>query len=424
MKVTLVNTHDIIGGAERCSYNLTLQLRRLDDDARLIVGGKRGDDSFVRQIAYGGIDWRLRHVVHNYLGWTDTTIVAPIRGCHQWPELRDADVYSIHNMHGAYWNFWTLPILTRRAPVFLTLHDEWLLTGDCAYTYDCQRWQDQCGKCPQASVPNPDERVCIGGADATRFNLRLKRAAMKVSDTTSLAVVAPTRWLLDQASKAPHLAGIPRHHVPYGVDLQIFRPQDKSECRRTLGLPMDHTLLMAPASNIHDPRKNFGALRQELTNASWPKDCTVVVAGRTNDATRASFEGLPVRFLGYLARPAEMTRAISACDATLVLSKADNLPYVGLESLACGRPVIGSRAGGIPEMINQGETGWIWDAQIGELSSLAASIASFAPTESAAREKAARHSAEQNFDVAREAQAYRRLFQAAIERRQQSSGHQ
>lgn len=420
MKIAIVNTHDIIGGAERCSYNLVTQLRQGGDDARLIVGGKRGTDSFVRQIDYGGIDWRLRGLVHNRLGWTDTTLMAPIRGCYTWPELRHADVVNIHNMHGAYWNFWTLPILSRRTPLILTLHDEWLLTGDCAYTYGCTKWKQQCGACPQASAGNPDHRACIGGADATRFNLGLKRKALDLCSADSIEIVAPSQWLLDRAAMAPHLARFPKRRIRYGVDLETFQPIDKYESRAALSLPTDETLLFAPAAHANDPRKNLSVLRESMRLPEWPRRCRVVVAGRADATLRRDFEDLPLTWLGYLKAPVEMARAISACDATLLVSKADNLPYTGLESLACGRPLIGAEVGGISEMIEPETTGWSWQLGADELAGHVARLASLGDAERLTMQRAARAAAEHRFDVRREADNYKALFTEAVTRRQRA----
>ena len=60
MRITYVNTHDLVGGAERCSYDLARETAILGDEVELIVGRKLGDDPFVRQLRYGPLDWRAR----------------------------------------------------------------------------------------------------------------------------------------------------------------------------------------------------------------------------------------------------------------------------------------------------------------------------------------------------------------------------
>lgn len=65
-----------------------------------------------------------------------------------------------------------------------------------------------------------------------------------------------------------------------------------------------------------------------------------------------------VTFLGR--RDAEaVERIVSACDALVLPSSMEGLPYVILEAMACGKPVVSTRAYGIPEAVVDGETGFL-----------------------------------------------------------------
>jgi glycosyltransferase involved in cell wall biosynthesis len=359
MRITLANTHDLIGGAERCSYDLARVLHEGGDHVELIVGRKLGDDPFIRQMAYHPADWKLRAFTRERFGLTDTTIAAPLYGCWTLPSLRRADVYNVHNMHGGYWNFWTLPVLSRRAPLVLTLHDEWLLTGDCAYSYDCERWRQSCGSCPQAALPDPVDRVCIGGRDATRLNLRLKRAMFRSLPRDRIEIVTPSRWLCDRVGESPHLSRFRRRVIPNGIDLEQFRPHDPGAARRALGLPAKSFLVLVSAANPFDRRKNLGLALDAARAPAWPADARLVVAGRTTDELERELLDDPRCIpVGYVSGREELARVISACDLTLIPSRAENLPYAGLEAQACGCPVLGAAVGGIPETFSEDETGW------------------------------------------------------------------
>ncbi len=358
MRITLVNTHDVVGGAERCSHDLAIQLDALGHEASLIVGRKLGDDHFTRQMQYPGFDWRLRAFVHLKLGLTETTLTAPMRAVRRWPEFTQADVVNLHNLHGAYWNLWTLPRLSRRVPVALTLHDTWFLTGDCAYTYDCERWLNGCGRCPQAKSADPLDRVCIGGGDLTRVNLKIKRLATRLTRKERFALICPSRWIQEQAARSPHLRNVRSTHIEYGMDLHLYQPGDKRNARRLLGLPEDGRYVFASAANLHDRRKNFALIERVLRSGDWPKGLTLLCAGDLNEVERARLEGLPIRMLGFLSDRRAIAQAINACDAGIVVSLADNLPYSALELVACGRPVICSRAGGLPEIVDGDHMGW------------------------------------------------------------------
>ncbi len=362
MQITLVNTHDLVGGAERCSYDLAQHFLASGDSVQLMVGGKFGDDPFVNQLAYRTFDWKLRSFVYGRLGLTDTTIVAPIVASLRDPFLRSSEVVNVHNMHGSYWNFWTIPILARRSKVVITLHDEWLMTGDCAYTYSCERWKQSCGDCPQAREPVPEDRVCIGGGDLTWLNLKLKRAMFRLVPSDRLELVTPSRWLLDRIAKVPHLARFPRRVIPNGVALDTYRPLDRQSARASLDLPREGFLVLCLAANLYDRRKNLGLVLEALRSPSWPARAKLVIAGRTTEALEAELGEDPrCILLGYLEDRERVALVTSACDLMVVSSRADNLPYTALEAQACGTPVLGARVGGILETFRDGETGWSFE---------------------------------------------------------------
>lgn len=356
-KVTIVNTHDLVGGAERASYDLALGLHRRGVDARLYVAGQYGFDAFTRRFHYRAFDYRPRAAAAKYLGLTDTTLWEPLRACLRYRDFREADVVNIHNMHGGYWNFWSLPVLAKSVPIVLTLHDEWFITGDCAYTYDCERWLNGCGRCPQHSGALSSNRYALGGRDATRLNLVLKKAAAACVPVDRMVIVAPSRWLLSQAERSQTLSRFRQQRIVYGLDLEQYRPRSRLDCARKLGLPLDKRLAFCAASSLGDPRKRYDQLIELARGGHLSPDLVLVCAGR--EGGQVFEEGLPIRYLGFLSGRDDMVEAISACHFSIVLSRADNLPYVSLESLACGRPVLGSAVGGIPEMVVDGETGWL-----------------------------------------------------------------
>lgn len=414
MKITFINTHDLIGGAERCSYSLASELFKTEEKVDLIVGRKIGTDPFVKQLRYRYFDWKFRIFAVTVLGLTETTIMAPLYYSFIWPELINADLFSVHNMHGGYWNFWTLPILAKRAPIVLTLHDEWFLTGDCAYSYDCNRWLlNRCGNCPQASIPDRTSRYSIGGRDTTKFNLLLKHFCMSMVPASRLMVVTPSRWLFHKAKKVKHLRKFEFFHIENGIDLSTYRPLDKMQSRRELKLPVDKKLIFSALVDYHDRRKNFQFISEALQNGDWPENTYLVCAGRISDDKKAKFAGLPVIFLGFLESHEVMAKALSACDVSLLISKADNLPYTGLESLACGCPVIGSDVGGIPEIITHGVTGFILP-KVSSSNDLIGAIHSVLQMPAEKYEELcrnARSDATKRFGMSRFVGKYRQLFQ-------------
>lgn len=416
MRITLLNTHDLVGGAERCSYDLARLAHASGDDVELIVGRKLGADPFVREILYRPVDWRLRQLAHERFGLTEAFIPAPLQACRSVAHLRSADVFNVHNLHGAYWNFWTLPILASRAPLVLTLHDEWLLTGDCAYTYDCNRWKRHCGSCPQALQRAPEDRVCIGGGDATWFNLKLKRSMLATLRKRRVTLVTPSDWLARRIAEAPGLRRFPTRVIPYGVDLEVYRPLDRAACRAEFGLPKDGFAVFVPAVNLFDQRKNASLLLEAAARPDWPKNAFLVLAGHADRSFENRVADLPHFMLDYLNGPQAMAKAFGASDLVVVPSLADNLPYVALEAQACGRPVLASTAGGIPETIEPEVSGWLFDPARGA-GDLACRIAKLETQERSFHDRfkrAARARAERSFGLNSFASSYRSLFEELV----------
>lgn len=353
MRLCLVNTTDLIGGAERCSFDLHTGLRRRGHDSTLVVGRMLSDDPHTIPCHYPAWDWMPRAALHAYLGLTDTALVTPLRLSLLHPAFRSAAVVNIHNMHGNYWNFWTVPLLARRRPVVLTLHDEWLYTGDCVYAYGCDRWKQGCGRCPQMRLKfRPD----LGGRDCTRVNLGLKRAALRRANPGRVAVVSPSRWLAGRARDSV-LGRFPIHVIPNGIHLQDFQPRPRGDARGRLNIPSGALCFLMLANNLDDPRKGMPLLDQMLRRHALPAGARLLLAGKGAEAVAAKFPGLPLHSLGYLKGAGQLSDAYSAADALLLLSSADNLPYAGIEATTCACPVIALNAGGIGEIIEDGVNG-------------------------------------------------------------------
>ena len=418
-RICFVNTHDTVGGAERCSFDLMTGLRARGQEVALVVGRKFSNDPDVFQCVYPQWDWRPMAFLNNRVGLTDTTLFTPLRMLTS-TAFRCADVVNIHNMHGKYWNFWTLPLEATRKPVVLTLHDEWFLTGDCAYTYRCERWLDHCGSCPQFAWTI---RPALGGRDLTAVNLWLKRAAASLTSAERLTIVTPSEWLAGQVRRAPHLRRFRQITIPNGIDTQVFRPRDKAAAKAKFGVPSDKFCFLFFAHNLDDPRKGGPRLERTLAEHGLPENSILLLAGKGGEAIAAKFPDLPIRLLGYLDSRDDVATCLSGADCLLLLAAADNLPYAGIEAIACGCGVLALDVGGIREIVEPGRSGWLLpaDADAGQLASEMSQLARSPAAERQRLGGAARDLAVERFSMDRFLQRYEALFQEEHEKHLRSS---
>ncbi|MCU0838797.1 MAG: glycosyltransferase, partial [Rhodospirillales bacterium] len=256
------------------------------------------------------------------------------------------DLIHAHNLHGGFFDLRCLGALSRRLPFVLTLHDEWLFTGHCAYTATCQRWLTGCGACPDLGIYPAISR------DGTARNWRIKAATYRQSQ---LFVATPSRWLMAEAQRSMLAAGIAAARViPNGVDLDLFRPHDRRAARRRLGLAEDRPLLLAVANRIRSNRfKDWGTLQRAMTEiARLRPDHEILFIGLGDEAPDEKIGPVTIRFVPFEPVPETIALYYQAADLYLHAAKSENFPTTVLEALACGTPVVATAVGGIPEQID------------------------------------------------------------------------
>ena len=169
-----------------------------------------------------------------------------------------------------------------------------------------------------------------------------------------LRVVSPSRWLRGRLENQ-ELRRFELKTIPYGIDLERFRPIP--EARERLGLSPDTLLVLhiaaSEGSGQFSERKGLRYLVAAFQSHVIPRVPGAVLAVAGED----SVPNHPwVRPLGKVAQ-GDLPVWLSAADIFVSATLADNLPYTILEAMGCGRPVIASAIGGVPEQVIDGENG-------------------------------------------------------------------
>lgn len=231
-------------------------------------------------------------------------------------------------------------------------------------------------------------------------------------------IVAPSRWLAEEARRSPLFGARDVHVIPNPVDTALFHPQDRAEARARLGLPADRILLLHGAWNsATDRRKGFhvltGALGQ-LASRGHADKADLVVFGASGSERVG---GLRTHWQGFIADDARLAALYSACDIVIIPSLQDNLPNILVEAMACGAAAVGSATGGIPDLIREGETGLL--APPGDASALSRQLERLLG-DAALRARlgqGARRRVELACNERAVGAAYLELYRAALERR-------
>jgi glycosyltransferase involved in cell wall biosynthesis len=372
LTILSVNSADLGGGAERIARELHESYTAAGEEAWLAVGTKRGQSPrtlevpnrsrrsawarawlrvadglpprgagfhaarAIREVLAEPARWAARRAGKEDFEFPGTAELLAM-------PARPPDLLHLHNLHGGYFDLRALPELTARVPTLLSLHDAWLLSGHCAHSLDCGRWETGCGACPALwtypAVPR----------DATAFNWGRKRDLFARS---ALHVGVPCEWLADRVRRSMLMPAVRELRViPYGVDLDVFTPSDRSAERAALGLDPARPVVLVFANALRartwkDSTAFRGALeraRGAAAGAQW------IALGEEGPDEQVG----PVRLRRVAAERDDrrLARWYQAADLYVHPARTDTFPLMILEALACGTPVIGSAVGGVPEQI-------------------------------------------------------------------------
>ncbi|QSJ15271.1 glycosyltransferase family 4 protein [Nostoc sp. UHCC 0702] len=351
MNILHINQSDNLGnGAGIAGYRLHQGLLAHGVNSRILVGILKANSDRIGEISQTQpliekilyqFTWRNGL---NDLNWISSFDLAK----HSF--YQQADILNFHNLHHGYFSYLAIPSLTTGKPAVFTLHDMWSFTGHCSYSYDCERWKIGCGKCPDLdSYPGTAK-------DNTHLEWKLKKW---VYSRSNLTIVTPSNWLNQQA-KQSILKDIPIHHIPYGIDTEAYQPLDTEQCRSLLGIPPNKKVLMFAALSLTYTRKGGDLLLKILQSLpdSLKAETVLLVMGSSGENISEAVN-METYNLGYITSDRLKSIAYSAADLFIFPTRADNLPLVLQESMACGTPMVSFKIGGVPDLVRPGITGYL-----------------------------------------------------------------
>jgi glycosyltransferase involved in cell wall biosynthesis len=380
--VLQVSALDKAGGAEQVAWNLFKGYQASGISSWLAVGKKRSNDLNIFVISKVGekgwlgqfcdglagllnpLSGKLRGVLRLQANIKEVgkggDWIADLRGQEDFhfpgskEILKQAPVapsiLHLHNLHGGYFDPRALETLSARVPVVLTLHDAWLLSGNCAHSFGCEKWKIGCGNCPDITL-YPGLKV-----DSTAINWQRKKS---IFENSRLYIATPSQWLMDKVQESILVPAIVEAKViPNGVDTRVFYPADKQEVRQALGLPLNEPIILFVANGIKtNVFKDYETLKiaMDLVGSSSANPVHFIALGESGADERTG-NGY-IRYIPRTTDSSLIAKYYQAADFYIHPSKADTFPNSILEAMACGLPVIASNVGGIPEQVDDGLTG-------------------------------------------------------------------
>lgn len=250
------------------------------------------------------------------------------------------DVVHIHELHSYFVNYGQVIdyLKMKKIRTVWTFHCEFMYTGKCGYTYDCEKWKKECQHCPQ--VKEYPKSLLF---DFSKFMFNYKKKLM--SNFDNLTIVAPSEWLSNRVKKS-FLFNKDVIVINNGIDTSIFYPKNTDILKKMLGLE-NEKIVLSVAPDLLSERKG-GKLVLELANKLENENIKFVMIGvEKPDAINKK----NVIALGRTSNQNELAEYYSLADLFFLSSKIENYPTTCIESICCGTPVLSFDVGGVKEIV-------------------------------------------------------------------------
>ena len=358
MKILIVNTHDIEGGAARAAYRLHCALLEKGIESQMLVQNKKSDDFTVKTVADSKLErimaflrpkmealplklYKNRKRVLFSSAWVPSC--ATVRKIN----AMKPDIVHLHWICNGVLRIEDLAKI--EAPIVWSLHDMWAFTGGCHYDKECGKYLAECGVCSVlgSSVENDLSRKVFERKRRTYFKM------------DRMYIVGLSKWLHKTAKQSTLLAQKRHINLPNPIDTTLFKPVDRIEARKLWRLPQDKKLVLFGAVNpLEDSRKGFFQLSEALRGINRTGDTELVVFGSSRPENAPEF-GFETYYLGSLSDDVSLVSLYSAVDVVVVPSLQENLSNTIMESLSCGTPVVAFDTGGNSDMIEHKKNGYL-----------------------------------------------------------------
>jgi glycosyltransferase involved in cell wall biosynthesis len=254
-----------------------------------------------------------------------------------------ANIINIQLLHNAqFFSLLMLPILTRfKKRVIITVHDMFLMTGNCVHPVTCERWKTGCGSCPDLTLPFAIKR------DTTAFIWNVKKWIFKHS---KIDLIVGSQWQYDRVKSSPLLSHLPVHHIHYGIDRNYYL-RDKKACRALLDIPGDVDVIAFRSVPYSRNFKGTEYILKALENYI-PKRETYLLTFEGKDGLSSLREKYKFVELGWLSDTNKMAIALNAADIFLMPSIAESFGLMAVEAMACGTPSIVFEGTALPKTVN------------------------------------------------------------------------
>ena len=409
MKILLLSTFGNYGGAAVCAIRLLKALKKHDVDAELRVL-MAYDNQAAKPILYASfinrarifldfaldrlkVLFRISDRKYLYKFSTGQAGINLVNNRH----VIQADIIHLHWVGFSFTSIRTIQLLSKLKPVIWTFHDMWAFTGGCHYSSDCINFKKVCDDCfylKDSSLSKKIQEEKLRGWSRDQFK-----------------ILTTSNWLAEEARSSRIFDKWEVNVLPTPIDTRVFYPLIKDELRIRYKLADSDYYVLFGAVDLKDERKGFKLLLEafNILNNRIP-NLHLITFGKGD----AKIDRYKVTSFGSVSSHKKLNEIYNLSDIFVLPSIQDNLPNTVMEALSCGVPVVSFNSGGVVDMVEHKQNGYIVDTY--NVEELVAGIMYFLSEEIRRRAGVeARKKIDEHFSEGRLIPEYISLYQSAIE---------
>lgn len=343
MKILQVNCVYRKGSTGKIVYDIHTELQKQGFDSIVCYGrGEKVDEPNVYKTCtelYSKLNnlWsRVTGIMYGGLSCSTRKLIKVI-------EREKPDIVHLHCINGYFVNIFKIVEYLKKKHIktVLSLHAEFIHTANCGHAFECDKWKNGCGNCPR----NKEVTKSFFFDNTDISWKKMKEAFDKFGN--NIIVTSVSAWLENRAKQSPILSDLEHCVVLNGLNTEIFRYRKFEDEYEKIKEGYKGIIFHATPFLSGDPNHIKGGY-YVVELAKIMSDYHFLIAG--------NYDGrmdLPsnVTLLGRLADQDTLAKFYSISDITILTSKKETFSMITAESLCCGTPIVGFKAGA-PETIS------------------------------------------------------------------------
>ena len=219
----------------------------------------------------------------------------------------------------------------------ITEHAEFYHTGNCAYAFECDKWQTGCYDCPRLYYAVKSKVF-----DSTKRNWKKMKKAFDGADTFTL--VSVSGWLSERTQVSGITSKVNNRVVLNGINTKLFRNYTVDEVEEDIKKYFTKKTVLFVTSDFYSPVKG-GTIVLEIAKRMPQYNFVILCSGEVDCLGLEN-----VKHIDFVRNQETLAKYYSLADVTILTSKKETFSMPVAESLCCGTPLVGFYAGG-PESI-------------------------------------------------------------------------